>query len=535
MAHARVPHLSKEAGKPYYYQRRIPKALHGTIGRTKWHIPLGSGEAQAVAKCVALTAEHDALIDSLKSDEAKARYRTTARRERESAEAIRDAKAEDAERRRALRDPEAAKELAAQAALAAELDPTSWQLVPHVLSHWDREFARNDPLEALAQQEKADAQHRETERALLAHDPASSAILTREPLPPAIDADEYLDRLKDTYASFYGPDAPAAPSDPDQRDEYDLWRMRLERKIARLTPAGDRISVISERYFAFAGLRDSTLRKYRQHIGDLITTVGDIPVKHVTPVQLREHRDALMGKLQISSVRAHYTAIGGMFSYALEEGLIDVTPMAGVKLPRDKRSVEESKWLPFAPDEASRILTRAAEVWGSPLAGVPEARRLAYLHITRLLFFSTLRPGEALSLTPADVTDEAITIRSGKTDNARRVHPLHPEAKGFHAWIHAGGMSAFDGVKGLEGRTSLMRQNFARLIRDKLDPPITEPRKALYSTRSTFQNALRRAGVDKDVRRALMGHAESGALRHYDDGPEFEIKRHAVSRSDPRA
>ena len=96
-------------------------------------------------------------------------------------------------------------------------------------------------------------------------------------------------------------------------------------------------------------------------------------------------------------------------------------------------------------------------------------------------------------------------------------------------------MSPFTASEAWKRRATHTRQNFARLIPDNLDPPITEPRKALFSTRSSFQNALRRAGVDNDVRRALMGHAESGALRHYDDGPEFVVKRNAVGRADPTA
>lgn len=81
---------------------------------------------------------------------------------------------------------------------------------------------------------------------------------------------------------------------------------------------------------------------------------------------------------------------------------------------------------------------------------------------------------------------------------------------------------------------TVLRHNFIKLIRKKMVDPINNPRKALYSLRSTFQNAMRRAGAPKDVRRAILGHVESGAIRHYDDGPSFALLKEWVEKSDPR-
>ena len=67
-----------------------------------------------------------------------------------------------------------------------------------------------------------------------------------------------------------------------------------------------------------------------------------------------------------------------------------------------------------------------------------------------------------------------------------------------------------------------------------MNPPITDPKKVLYSWRSTFSNAMRRAGATEDIRRDILGHATAGSLRHYDDGPEFFKKRKWVRATDPR-
>ncbi len=44
---------------------------------------------------------------------------------------------------------------------------------------------------------------------------------------------------------------------------------------------------------------------------------------------------------------------------------------------------------------------------------------------------------------------------------------------------------------------------------------------------------MRRAGAPADVRRAILGHAEGGAFRNYDDGPEFDLKREWIEKTDP--
>ncbi len=64
--------------------------------------------------------------------------------------------------------------------------------------------------------------------------------------------------------------------------------------------------------------------------------------------------------------------------------------------------------------------------------------------------------------------------------------------------------------------------------------PILEPRKTLYSLRGTFQDAMRRAGAPLEVRQAILGHTQGGAIKHYNSGPEFELMQEWVWKSDPR-
>ena len=119
-----------------------------------------------------------------------------------------------------------------------------------------------------------------------------------------------------------------------------------------------------------------------------------------------------------------------------------------------------------------------------------------------------------------------------KTEGSDRTIPLHPEIADFPAFFHDGGFDTFKSQK--KDQAQSVRHNFSKLIRKTMDPPILDKKKVLYSWRSTFSNALRRAGADGEMRRAILGHAEAGALKHYDDGPEFAKKRKWVRASDPR-
>lgn len=315
--------------------------------------------------------------------------------------------------------------------------------------------------------------------------------------------------------------------------------MKLERRISRVARDPDTIRKVAAKFYAFAQLREKTENKYDRTIIRLTNELGDLPVSQVTPRMLRDYRDLLKNKRKLlpSSIRAEFTPIMGLFGYAVDEELIEISPMVSVKLPKERRAVEESKWLPFDADEMQRLFAAMDEIWGQPVQGLSEERRQALTMAVRVLAFTAMRPAEFMALRSDQVDHRAIRVEGGKTKSSWRVIPLHPEIADFPAWLQGGGLSAFNNEKTGEKQTdtvTVLRHNFSRLIRQKMGEPIDSKRKTLYSLRSTFQNAMRRANAPKDVRRAILGHVESGAIRHYDDGPSFELLKKWVVCSDPR-
>jgi integrase len=322
-----------------------------------------------------------------------------------------------------------------------------------------------------------------------------------------------------------------APSDLDEREEFDMVKRKLERRIADLAGNPNTISAVAERYYKNNQIKLGVLRKYRGNIRKLINSLGDIPISHINPAALRRFRDEQAATMQPSALAAVFTPIRGMFTYALEEELIATNPVQSVKLPKDKRSVHERKWTPFPPREVQRLLEAMEDFWGKPMRGLSNERRLAVHMVCRVMAHSAMRPVEVVRLEPEDVSDDWIKVRASKTPSSYRTIPLHPNIADFPAFIAKGGLQTFRNIK--TDQVEPVRYNFRRLTRDLMDPPIKDEKKVVYSLRSTFSNAMRRAGARPDVRRAILGHAEGGHLSHYDDGPEFFLKRKWVNATDP--
>lgn len=502
--------LLAERGR-YFYQRKVPKHLHTVLGCKKWRAPLGADFEEACDRLRDLRKEHDTLISKLEDPDARQDAKTSTRRK--------------AERDQQLKwDAEERAYEAAQHAVGKTTETEDYLA-------WEAEAVASGAIEP-------ELPHEHAARWIEAIDYERNNPDARILHPFPMDDDEYCDRLTAVFAENFGPEAPHPPSEPEERDDYDAIKLKLERKIARVARNPHIVSKVAESFFCFAEVKPKTEEKYRRTINRLIEEIGDVPINQVTSRMLRGYRDKLLARgLLPTSVHAEFAPIKGMFNYATDEELIEDAPTLSVRMPKERRAVEESKWLPFTTDEMQRIIEGMNDIWGQNVQGLSAERRQALTMAVRVLSFTAMRPAELMALRPDQVDARAIRVEGGKTKSSWRVIPLHPELADFPAWLHAGGLDVFANSETGQRQTdpvTPLRHNFARLIRKKIARPITEPRKALYSLRSTFQNAMRRAGAPKDVRRAILGHVESGAIRHYDDGPSFELLKKWVQKSDPR-
>jgi integrase len=318
------------------------------------------------------------------------------------------------------------------------------------------------------------------------------------------------------YRSIYAlcfDDNVIPPTDLDERDEFDLVKRKLERRINELGGNPITITAMSESYFKENQIKPEVRKKYRRVIKRLIAQVGDIPLEHLNADRLREFRDAQPDHVKASSLQSLFTPIRGMFKHAVGEGKISDNPMPSVVLKREKRSKQMIKCKPFSPAEVRHIFAAMDDVWGSPLRGLSDERRVAIHMVCRVQAFTAMRPKEVLSLLPENVTEKSLIVIESKTEGSDRSIPLHPEIADFPEFFHSGGFDTFLSQK--KDRVQSVRHNFIRLIREMMDPPIIHEKKVLYSWRTTFSNAMRRAGADNDMRRAILGHevAGTGSIR----------------------
>lgn len=542
---SKVPYLKIDHGR-FFYQRRVPQRMQAHLGIRRWQTPCGDvSYSKAVQMIVTWAEEHDELIANLRNPDRLRDAGVAASREKTA-------------KRASEPDPLG---LPRFYSMTERLDgeaiyytrdylPRPWQAAAVLLAEAEAAYAGKpsleDPIIWIEQQirelERGDTIDRKLSLPGLpglkeyveSLDPkivAAAKIEVRKTALMPLYPDLFLDRLISAHDIGFGPDR-EPPTDPDQKDEYDFIKRKFERKISELSPDPNTISSVAERYCDFNSIRPGTRSKYRRELARLIDVAGDVPIGHVRTDHLRQLRDNLIGEIKPASIQAVFTPIKGIFSFAFDEGLIGANPMAGVKLPRDKRPIEERKWKAFGPEEVQRILFTAEQIWGQPAKGLSDERRKAIWMVVRVLAFSGMRPVEVIRLTADDVDDRLIRISGSKTESSTRVVPLHPEISDLPQWLTGGGLDTFQSIK--TDQVGSVRHNFARLLREQMVDPIQDPQKALYSLRSTFVNAMRRAGADIQVQRAILGHKEAGAIRHYDDGPEFDVKRKWVEATDPR-
>ncbi len=467
----KVEHLKINGGR-YYYRRRVPTKHQKTLGIKNWNRPCGKVTyQQAVVLVTEWASEHDALLSQLDDPKVaeKTRYTTEANLLEAPMMQIADTMTD------------------------IGLEPGNW-------------------------------------RGEVMLSAAKVALKTADEHPEKSVAARLVAYRSIHALCFH--DSVIPPTDLDDRDDFDLVKRKLERRINELGGNPITITAMSEAYFKKNQLKPEVRNKYRRVIKRLIAQVGDIPLEHLNANRLREFRDAQPDDTKASSVQSLFTPIRGMFKYALGEGKISHNPMPSVILKREKRSTQMTKWKPFSPEETRRIFEAMDEFWGSPIRGLSDERRLAIHMVCRVQAFTAMRPKEVVHLLPENVTDKSLIVIGSKTEGSDRSIPLHPEISDFPAFYHAGGFDTFLSQK--KDRTQTIRHNFINLIREKVDPPIIHEKKVLYSWRSTFSNAMRRAGADYDMRRAILGHKISGSLAHYDDGPEFFKKRKWIRASDPR-
>lgn len=118
--------------------------------------------------------------------------------------------------------------------------------------------------------------------------------------------------------------------------------------------------------------------------------LGDMDVDYITRTDVTDLINTLARrKLSAKSIANSHGILSSVLKTAVREGIIERNPCDGVRLPKSEATEDD---IHFLTPEEYRSLLRAVQ------GGEPTA-------LVALLFGSGLRWGEAIALTPADITD----------------------------------------------------------------------------------------------------------------------------------
>lgn len=350
-------------------------------------------------------------------------------------------------------------------------------------------------------------------------------------------------------------------------------------------PDNPRFSKVCEAYIREKGasLAPSSLLSVQLAVRRFMEQAGDLPIK---AYRKREHiiryKDALLAlpknlpaplaklpmptvlerirkgafphlqqapKLSARTINEKYLAfVQVVFSYAVNNGLVEVNPCTGVRAASNTTELEEVSVLPFSKEDLSVIFQRSGlyHPHGCGAVGrlyVSKTKLLDYRWLVLLALYTGARIEELAQLDRQDVRQEAgvwfIHIRAEMATGRRvknrasiRKVPLHSRLLelGFLDFARQGeGTGKLfpllsdkqDGGKRSNAFSQWWRRFLASLDLENGD------RKHFHSFRHTFKREGRNSGqIAPELLDALQGHAQQGVSANY--GRDEEGKQYAL-------
>ncbi len=280
-----------------------------------------------------------------------------------------------------------------------------------------------------------------------------------------------------------------------------------------------------------------------------VEAVGDKPARRVTLPDARDFKDLLVkapasmskrfrgltlpqavkaGKdsplLAPASINKYLTALSSLFSWAVMNDYADLNPVSGLRVALDKRADKQRR--PFTADELKTIFAALEGETGSAL------------WLPLLGAFTGARLGELCQLEAGDVRArdgvEVISIndegdKALKAKSAVREIPIHPALAevGFLKFVAAA--RARGGGRLFDVTAAVYSKRFARFRRAL---GITGRDVGYHSLRHNAADRLRNAGVELEMRNAILGHAQSAMGSRYGAGFSVAVLRAAIRKID---
>ncbi|HHC7266929.1 TPA: DUF6538 domain-containing protein [Vibrio parahaemolyticus] len=325
------------------------------------------------------------------------------------------------------------------------------------------------------------------------------------------------------------------------------------------------ISNVFKRYNQSEILKDKDAKALYEaglQIERLIEVIGDLDVTEVTRAHIVEFRDTLLQlpKSKIASIRnrplleqIELVKIQGLetlsattvknclrktsvvFSYAIELGIIDSNPHAGVRVATAEKKTEASEGKGYSDSEMRRLFQ--ADVFNDANARKPYG--MACYWVPLLCRYTGARLEEMSQLHKSDVSQSDsgihyLNIRRGEgqsvKNNSSLRHvpiPAHLIELGFLDYVAESVGFLFPELKENKygKKSAALSKWWGQTVRS-LGVHTTQP---AHAFRHTFKTALRRLGIADTVSDAITGHTPAGVGGSYGT-VELETKKEAIDR-----
>jgi integrase len=272
----------------------------------------------------------------------------------------------------------------------------------------------------------------------------------------------------------------------------------------------------------------ATAERYAQVARDFLLSLGpraDLPLEHITAKDIRVYRDTGLKKGASNGTANLAVKIVSMaFHKAVRQGKLRFNPC----LELDVLDEESAEREPFTPDEIKKLLGAATGDWKAAIL---------------FGYFTGARLGDVANMrwSAIDLDKRLITFSPKKTKRGKKVLriPLHPELeKELLKKPGVGNAPLFPSLteRSTGGRYGLSAE-FALVMRKAgvhgavirhTAKGRGNTTKSFHSLRHSFNSALANAGIARELRQVLTGHASERMNELYTHR-ELQPLRDAVS------
>lgn len=252
------------------------------------------------------------------------------------------------------------------------------------------------------------------------------------------------------------------------------------------------------------GLKHQTKRSYERVIGPTkcaLSAVRARPVAEFTPPFVVSLRDAIAKKQKRWMANYSVKVMRLAFGWGRIHGWCQINPAQGIPLlPRPQDAPERNR--PWTPEEFGLVCERAS----------PQLKRALML-----AHYAGMRVGDVVSVTWSCWDGEYLNFRQSKTGqlvNVRAPAPLHLEL----ASAKRAGDHIVVNESGAQYTRDGLQSNLWRLVSNLAAQRLVGPGLCFHGLRHSLGAALYDLGLDREARKAALGHASDAASMVYERG-----------------